>query len=1302
MVSLTKESIRESLTRLSKDTVHTSSDIHGLCVQASDFVARSENISEILRDTDIPGPFILALGVMKKVPLYVLDCVRLFLSHSFIPQDRFVDICEMIMAKHWNEDAKLKILQFIPYLMGSDEVRDEVLARLFSFVVEMRGSTYNHVALSAEVISKQMILVVFDRYLYDVRQLGAAYDEKAVSGALATQDAACKRHRADVLRIFGLVLGLADGSKIAQKKANMLYFFDILEITVENALDIETACNATVRSHAGVDALGSCHAKVFEVSQKGFDKDLARQYLRVLLKYIRKRKLCNTVAKVLSAYIGSKEVHAEAAIEFLEALGTEDYVCLRRAMEDIVQFITQSREHMDKRLRVCRNICAYMYSVDIPDEKVLQKECSAEQESPGVCSALMDVFSRIFQEFLIDSSADRCMLAEISRMVVMWSSAKNIRETYNAYVKALAALDERICVETIVQTASYMQDTWSAVVGNLSDSGWSHIAKESPRFDHETLWHLLIAFQESACGEKMKRVVDIYRTNLDRLIAGECTDLIETCFKAALRTGEYEHVRVLALEYYGSICRHDEGAMFGELGERMESIPLFYLGIFAKAHGSHAAVLEILLEVLKTVGDHLKHSWTVVLGTLEAAVVAKNNTVHCDMANDIALKSLRVAQWIVDENIYFIDVGHILRIMAFLGDAATGDVSIVLNVLNMYQEIGDFLASRDAELLRTYFLRVLVFLDDERPEVVETALCQIFGTLRSQHVECEMAMFAEKSILPKVFGCLKRFGLFLSQAYFDGLSDVLQVEKHEHAADVPNKIAVNADSATHNLSVTEYMQLQRSLDIFFLAMGHINSYIGSNRLHHFSRTYLDFVSASLRAETKAVGVSEEDLVKWKNEFAALCIDVFRIFFAMGTAETTPEVSGQWIEGDAPHPADSQCFPVVDKEMAEIAHHNRQLYVDVCLNIPLGYYSESVYVRLFDLYYNSSLSAAQTATFCRALGRVLLCEGRVSTLCNQVFTLCNHILVHVDYAAVIVLYTTLLKSSIAASALQHLTTSYCDRKSSSELYARVVSSIYEAQDWCNAVEAIGTISRYIRCLEKFRTFVEVSKDILYSTGTRTRERIMMRYLDTYAEVVRGFWQGIRENIDNEAYYAEHRLGDFCTVRNELLAHVFQNGPPRGDETEELAASVVRMALVDNSGGSLLAQQAACRTECVRCICDAYAVVAGLAVMKEQSSKEHLAMQSYGILYEDMALRVVYNILRLRMKNRLAEFSREVRVYGMLYPRIRKEEVYAILGMLIKSGDRKLVKFVLAELVECLSCRDITVIRDIQSCLKIVHS
>lgn len=1302
MVSLTKESIRESLARLSKDAAHTSSDIRRLCVQASDLVARSENISEVLHDTDIPGPFTLALGVMKKVPLYVLDCVRLFLSHSFIPQDRFVDICEMIMAKHWGEDAKLKILQFIPYLMGSDEVRDDVLARLFCFVVEMRGSTYNHVALSAEVISKQMILVVFDRYLYDIRRLGMVHDEEAASSALATHDAACERHRADVLRVFGLVLELADRSKIAPRKANMLYFFDILDIAVENALDIETACNTAVCAHAGVDALDDYHTKVLGVSRKGLDGDLSRRYLRVLLKYVHKRKLCNEVARVLSAYINSKEVHVEAAIEFLETLCMEDYVCLCGAMEDIVQFITRGRDHIGKRLSVCRNICTYIYSEDIQNKEELHDEHSAEHRIPGVCSALMNVFSRLFQEFLLDPPAERCVLAEISKMVMAWSSEKNRRETYNIYVKALAAIDERVCVEAIVQTASYMQDTWSAAVGDLSDSGWTYVAEESLMFDDETLWHLLLAFQESACTEKMGRVVDIYRKNLDRLIAGESTDLVETCFKIALRTGECEHMRMLVLDYYRSICRHDESTMFGELSERMEGIPLLYLGMFAKTHGSHAAVLEILLEVLKTVGDHLKHSWPAVLETLETAVGARNNTGHNDVANDIALKSLRVVQWIVDENIYFIDAEHIIRIMALLSDTVTGDVGTALNVLNMYQEIGDFLANRDSELLRSYFLRVLPFLEDERPEIVETALCQIFGILRSHHGECEMAEFAEKNILPKVFVCLERFGLFLSQAYFEGRCDARQEEKHEPVAHVSSKIAVHTGEDTHDLSATDYLRLQRSLDIFFLAMGHINSYVGTHRLYCFSRTYLDFASASLRAEAKAVGVGDEDLVKWRNEFAALCIDVFKTFFAMGIAEAMPVVSGQWIEGDGPHPADSQGSPAVGKETAEIAHHSRQLYVGVCLNIPLGYYSESVYVRLFDLYYNSSLSPAQTGAFCRALGRVLLCEGRVSALCNQMFTLCNHILVHIDYAAVVVLYTTLLKSSIAATVLQNLTASYCDRKSSSELYARVVSSIYEARDWSSAVEAIGMVSRGIRSLEKLRTFVEVSKDILYSTGTRVRERIMMRYLDTYAGVVRSFWKGILENIDNEAYYAEHGLGDFCAVRNELLARVFQHGPSREIESEELAAGVVRMELVDNTGGSLLEQHAGCRTECVRCLCDAYTVIAGLAVMKEQSSKEHLAMQSYGILYEDMALRVVYDILRLRMKSRLAEFSREVRVYGMLYPRIRKEEVYAILGMLIKSEDRQLVRFVLAELVECLSCRDIAVIRDIQSCLKIVHS
>lgn len=1300
MVSLTKESIRESFARLAKDTAHTGSDIHRLCVQASDLVARSENIGEVLRDTDIPGPFILALGVMKKVPLYVLDCVRLFLSHSFIPQDRFVDICEMIMAKHWGDDAKLKILQFIPYLVGSDEVCGDVLARLFCFVVEMRGSTYNHVALSAEVISKQMILVVFDRYLYDVRRLGAACGEGAASGALAAHDAACERHRADVLRVFGLVLGLADWSKIAPRKANMLYFFDILDITVENALDVEAACSAQACGHAGVDALDDCHARVLEVSRKGLDGDLARRYLRVLLKYVHKRKLCNAVAKALAAYISSREAHAEAAIEFLEALGQEDYACLCGAMEDVVQFITRSREHMEKRLRVCRNICTYMCAEAVQDEEEAR---TAEGLSPGACSALMDAFSSLFQGFLHDPHADRCTLAEISRAVMVWSSAKNRRETYNAYVKALAALDEDACAEAIVQTASYMQDTWSAVVGELSDSGWARVAEASVGFDDETQWHMLLAFQESACREKMGRVVGIYRANLDRLIASESTDLVETCFKIAHRTGECEHMRTLVLDYYGSICRHDEGAMFGELGERMEGIPLFYLGMFAKAHGSHAAVLEILLEVLKTVGDHLKHSWPAVLETLETAVRAKSSTEHCDAANDTALKSLRVVQWIVDENIYFIDAAHILRIMALLSEVVAGDASTALNVLNMYQEIGDFLANRDTELLHTYFMSVLLFLEDERPEVVETALSQIFGTLRSHHGECEMAAFVEKSILPRVFECLERFGLFLSQAYFGGRRDSQRRQEHEPAATVPSKVAVHADSAAPDLSVADYAQLQRSLDIFFLAIGHINSYIGSHRLHHFSRTYLDFASASLRAEARAVGVGEEDLAKWRNEFAALCIDVFKMFFAMGTAEAMPAVAGQWIEGDAPHPADSQGAPAVGRAMAEIAHHCRQLYVGVCLNIPLGHYSESVYVRLFDLYYSSGLSRAQTGAFCRALGRVLQSEGRVSALCNQVFTLCNHILVHTDYAAVVVLYTTLLKSSIGASVLQHLTASYCDRRSSSELYARVVSSIYEARDWSCAVEAIGTISRGIRGLEKLRTFVEVSKDILYSTGTRARERTMMRYLDTYAEVVRGFWRGVLENIDNEAYYAENGLGDFRTVRSELLARVFQHGHAQEDECgSELAAGVVRMALVDNSSACLLAPRAACQTECARCICDAYAVVAGLAVMKEQSAKEHLAMQSYGVLYEDMALRVVYDILRLRMKSRLAEFSREVRVYGMLYPRIRKEEVYMILGMLVKSGDRQLVRFVLAELVECLSCRDIAVIRDIQSCLKIVHS
>ncbi|MCZ6914706.1 MAG: hypothetical protein O7C59_09775 [Rickettsia endosymbiont of Ixodes persulcatus] len=192
------------------------------------------------------------------------------------------------------------------------------------------------------------------------------------------------------------------------------------------------------------------------------------------------------------------------------------------------------------------------------------------------------------------------------------------------------------------------------------------------------------------------------------------------------------------------------------------------------------------------------------------------------------------------------------------------------------------------------------------------------------------------------------------------------------------------------------------------------------------------------------------------------------------------------------------------------------------------------------------------------------------------------------------------------------------------------------------------------------------------------------MEFYRDVMRVFWTNLKNNIDSEQYYKENELGVFNEVRNELLTEVFQSnlGELTSNFFQEGTLSVQSISLENASCEQTLTPSNPINTECVKYLRKAYLTISNLSVLKEKSFKENLAILSYSILFEDMSLKIVYDLLKQRMKYRLLEFSKEERVYGTLYPRIKKQEIYVILGMLVKSNDKYLMKFMLKELVECL--------------------
>lgn len=1246
MVSLTKEGIRERLAWLSKETMSKHPDIHKLCVKGLEALSKEGDISKIVCESNIAHPFVLALGVISKVPLYVLDVIRLFLCYSLVERSYFPKICETLTARQWYEESKLKILQFVLYLVGDECVNGDILSKLFFCVVGMKDSTNNHVALSSEVISKQMILVVFDRYLNDVKKRQSDNAPEGEASDRLTQKSA-GRHKDDAMHLFEAIKSLASNEKQTSKKAGAGYYLDILDIAVDNALAIESVCEkASLSEASGHDDTNKTHAQVLDIARRNMTGDLAKISLQILLRYVRHQKYRREISACVADYLSSKSRDEVFCLRFLQTLSSDECAYFEGIQSQMINSVLAGTGMTSERLSVCKKICTELYSREItPIENKENFERSTENTH-------FIEFADAFRTFVkrIPPKEKALVGVEIPKMLLRGASIHDHRDIYEFYLKEIRVASEDECLKSAAQTAEYVQTSWGVIINDLSNQGWRLLTGISTEFSNTQLDHVFAALAELNDYKHLVRLVEIYQANVRRLISHGSVDVLETCFKAVVKAGTCDLVSILVLEYYRNIEYVDlESAGNGSpLPERMESFPLVYLVMFLKVNRSHCEILDIMLEVVRIGEDRLQHSWGIIFDILGVCIDAgqAGEPVH-----SLSLKNFKLMQWIVEENIHVIHIEYIFKTLVLLRKILTTDINITLNVLNLYQDIGDFLFAKDVNLLKPYFTNVLTFLDDSRFEVVETVLSQVFNIMKCYEGSKAMDTFIEKEVLMTTFRSMERFGLFFSQPYF--------------ARDAGNSVLssdlVCAGDAEIDCRGADYTLIHKNLGIFFMTMKHINAYMANHDLPHFVGLYTEFIGTSLKTKIKIDGVASEDLKRWMEVFSGLCIDALRILF---------------------------CVSDIDSEEALSPRADCATYVDVCLNIPLSYYDEHTCINLLSLYYNMNMPLALVEKFCDALNRILLNETGTTPLCYQTFTLCSHILAHSHYEKVITLYTTLLNSQVFLFALESLVVSYNNQKSSAELYKKVVLAIYACNDWERGVDAVKTVSRELSGIRKFRAFLDVSRKILFRENSRHQEKVLMIYLDVYKEIVRDFWKGMKANLDNEEYYKENGFGDFESARSRLLSDVFRTQPSDSSPVPDQIPSV---APPSNT------------VACVECLREAYLVVCDLAILKEQSFKEHLAIHSYNILFEDMqSLKIVYDMLKQRMKYRLAEFSKEEKTYGMLYPRIRKEEIYVILGMLVKSNDKHMMKFMLEELLECLGCRDGAVIKGIQSCLKAVHS